>query len=565
MRGSEPESTARYFPEETVIYSWATFSPGIGQGRQMLDLWNRFEELPKFEETVDDLLEDLEEETGIDFEEEVLPWVGPDLSLGLMNVTEESGDVVALIGVKDHDVASEFLRELLEYMEDEGVSLEREDDIHGFDVWADWDSDVALALSRDWFLFASAEDALNDVLSLISGEERQSLADTPDFQEARTAMNGDRVMSLYIDLDAGMDLFSDLSGSGADALSDATGVDLASGADAASDLNTPDWLAVSGSFIDRGIAIEAATPLGSDFLGGVALADEPAKLLPDDTLFLSAVSFEPNMDRWRAELEQYTLADLIGSDAADDVIEELPELVPDDFESEIDSDSTLAEALDYVIDLIDHSIDIDLEEDLFDHLGGQTAIGVRDFDFHRVEEVERYAIDVVAMLSYVSGGEEGLMRTVDKLVDLLEDAAGEEFPPRAAKDIGADHEAVMLDVEDLAGETAYSPGYVFHGGYMIIGSTERALMAVVDSQKGARAALDGTPEYQRARESLPSVLQFLMFLDLHRIIAQMDPDLLAIDADYYEILERGFGAIAVGTSTEADHSRTSFVLTLFPE
>ena len=86
----------------------------------MLDLWNRFEELPKFEETVDDLLEDLEEETGIDFEEEVLPWVGPDLSLGLMNVTEESGDVVALIGVKDHDVASEFLRELLEYMEDEG-------------------------------------------------------------------------------------------------------------------------------------------------------------------------------------------------------------------------------------------------------------------------------------------------------------------------------------------------------------------------------------------------------------------------------------------------------------
>ena len=399
----------------------------------MLDLWNRFEELPKFEETVDDLLEDLEEETGIDFEEEVLPWVGPDLSLGLMNVTEESGDVVALVGVKDHGAASEFLRDFLAYMEDEGVSLEREDDIHSFEIWADWDSDMALALSSDWFLFASAEDALNDVLSLISEEEGQSLADSPGFQEARTAMNGDRVMSLYIDLDAGMDLFSDLSSSGADALSDATGVDLASGADAASDLNTPDWLAVSGSFIDRGIAIEAATPLGSDFLGGVALADEPAKLLPDDTLFLSAVSFEPNMDRWRAELEQYTLADLIGSDAADDVIEELPGLVPDDFENELDSDSTLAEALDYVIDLIDHSIDIDLEEDLFDHLGGQGVIGVRDFDFHRVEEVERYAIDVVAMLSYVSGGEEGLMRTVDKLVDLLEDAAGEEFPPRAAK------------------------------------------------------------------------------------------------------------------------------------
>ena len=414
-------------------------------------------------------------------------------------------------------------------------------------------------------LFASAEDALNDVLSLISEEEGQSLAGTPDFQEARTAMNSDRAMSLYIDLKASLDLFSDLSGSGADALSDATGVDLASGADAASDLNTPDWLAVSGSFIDRGIAIEAATPVGSDFLGGVAIAEEPAKLLPDDTLFLGAASFEPNMDKWRAELEQYTLADLIGSEATDDLIEELPELVPDDFESEIDSDSTLAEALDYVIDLIDHSIDIDLEEDLFDHLGGQTAIGVRDFDFDRVEDVERYAIDVVAMLSYVSGGEEGLMRTVDKLVDLLEDAADKGVHGQSRQDIGADHEAVILDVEDLAGETAYLPGYVFHGGYMIIGSTERALMAVVDSQKGVRAALDGTQEYQRARESLPDLVQFLMFLDLHRIIVQMDPDSLDIDPDYYQILQKAFGAVAVSSSAEGDYSRASFVLTLFPE
>ena len=565
IRGSEPENTARYFPEETFIYSWGTFTPGIGQGRQMLDLWNRFEELPKFKEVVDDLLEDLEEETGIDFEREVLPWVGPDLSFALLNATEESGDVVALVGVKDHGAASDFLRDLLEYMEDDGVELEREDDIHGFEVWADWDSDMALALSGDWFLFASAEDALNDVLSLISEGEGQSLADTPNFQEARTAMNGDRVMSLYIDMEANMDLFSDLSGFGESVLSDVSGVDLAPGADAVGDLNTPDWLTVSVGFIDRGIVIEAATPIGSDFIGEGTLADDPAKLLPDDTLFLGAASFEPNMDKWRAELEKYTLADLIGSEATDDMIEEMTGLAPEDFESEIDSDSTMAEVLDYVINLIDHSTDIHLEEDLFDHLGGQGAIGVRDFDFDRVEDVERYAIDVVAILSYVPGGEEGLMHTVDMIVDLLEDASDEEFMARPAKDIGADFEAVMFDIEDITGDTEYSPGYVFHGGYMTIGTTERALKAVVDSQKGVRTALDGTRKYQRVRESLPSALQLLMFLDLHRIIAQMDPDSLGIDSDSYEILDKAFGAAAIGTSPDADYSRASFVLTLFPE
>ena len=561
IRGSEPEATARYFPADAFVYSWATFSPGIGQGRQMLDLWDRFEELPRFRETVDDLLEDLEEETGIDFEEEVLPWVGPDLSLGLMNATEESVDVVAMIGVKDHSAANDFLRDLLEYMDDEGVSLAREDDAQGFEVWADWDSDAALALSNDWLLFASAEDALNDVLSRISGEGGQSLADTPDFREARTAMNGDRAMSLYIDLEAALDL----SGSGAGVLSDVAGIDLASGADAASDLNTPDWLAVSGSFIDRGIAMEVVTPFDSDFLGWVDLTDEPAKLLPDDALFLGAASFEPDMDRWRAELEQYTLVDLIGSEAAYDLIEELPELVPEDFENELDYDATLAEALDYVIDLIDHSIDIHLEEDLFDHLGGQAVIGVRDFDLDRAEDAERYAIDAVAMLSYVSGGEEGLMHTVDELVDLLEEESGEEFPPRTTRDIGADHDAVTFDVEDLVGDTAYSPGYVFHGGYMIIGSTERALKAVVDARNGERAALDAAPEYRRARDSLPDVVQFLMFLDLHRIIVQMDPDSLGIDPDHFDILEKAFGAVAVSASTDAGYSRASFVLTLFPE
>lgn len=561
IRGSEPEGTARYFPEDTFIYSWATFSPGIGRGKQMLDLWDRFEELPGFEAAVDDLLKDLQEETGIALREDVLPWVGPDLSLGLMNATEESGDVVVLVGVRDHDAASEFLRKLLTYLEGDGAVLEREEDIQGFEVWADWDSETALALSGDWFLVASAEDALNDVLGLVSGEDERSLADSPSFQAARTAMNDNRAMSLYVDLEAAMDLFSGLSGSGADVLSDVTGMDLAPGADAVGDVNTPDWLAVSVGFLDRGIVLDAVAPFGSDFFGGFSLTEDPATVLPDDTLFFAAASFEPDLDRWRTELERYTVADLLGPETAD----EMTGMVSEDPEGQLDPNSTLAEVMDYLIGAIDESIEIDLEEDLFDHLGGQAAMGVRDFDFDRVDDFESYAIDVVAMLSFVPGGGEGLMRTVDKLVDLLEEASGEEFPARVARDIGAEHEAVMFDIEELAGETAYSPGYVLHGGYMAIGSTEGALKAIVDARSGGRAALDGAREYRRARESLPDVVQFLMFLDLHRIIVQMDPDSLGIDPDYYEILDKGLGVVAASASLDGDHSRASFVLTLFPE
>ena len=557
IRGTEPEGTARYFPEDTVVYAWATFSPGIGPGRRMLDIWDRFDELPAFTEAVDDLLEELEDETGIDFEEGVLPWVGPDLSLGVMNAAGDSGDVVGLVGVKDRAAAADFVRDLLEYMEEEGTDLRREDDLHGFDVWADPDTHTAVALSGDWLVIADGEEALRDVLDLIAGGDAPSLADSARFREARAAMSGDRAMSLYVDLEEA----AGLSGFGADVVSEVTGVDLTPGADAAEDLGAPDWLAASVVFIDRGIAVEAVVPFGSDFIGGFALADDPAKLLPDDTLFLAAASFESDVDRWQDELQQWTLADLLGYDIAD----EMTAMLADEFDGDLRARSTLADALDFAIALIDDATDIDLEQDLFDHLGGEAAFAVRDFDFDRVEDTERYAVDAVVLLSHVLGGQAGLMRTVDALIDLLEEASGEEFPARVSADIGADHEAVMFDVEALVGQTAYSPGYVFHGGYMAVGSTRRALEAVVDARGGGRAALDGDAEYRRVRDSLPDALQLLMFLDLHRIIVGLGPGDLDLDRDDYETLERAFGAVAVSASTDADYSRASFVLTLFPE
>ena len=56
-----------------------------------------------------------------------------------------------------------------------------------------------------------------------------------------------------------------------------------------------------------------------------------------------------------------------------------------------------------------------------------------------------------------------------------------------------------------------------------------------------------------------------MFLDLNRVVVQMGPDSLGIEPDYYEILEEGFGAVAVSASMDGDYSRASFVLTFFPE
>ncbi len=667
LRGSEPEGTARYFPEDTSVYSWLSFSPGMGQGRQMRELWNRLEELPGFSEMVDDLLGEADAETGIDFEEQVLPWFGPDVSVGALNLGAgpQTPALVALIGVQDRSAATAFVRELTAYAHRHGAQLERADSIDEFEVWSDWDTGVGLALSGDWLVVATTEAALSDVAGRIVRPGHRSLADSDDFQQARLAMRDARMMSLYIDLEALEDLTSELTGLGGDpgpalepedlaAATPVTVSDTASGrldfeeatdvfafegevgvqyqiditlgtladsmvtlydsdgialefnddfdlslasridwrardagrhyvavggfagatgsytlavtetseeetadaaANAASDVDLPEWVAASVGFVDLGIVIEWATPTDPSAFADIALSDDPAMLLPKDTVFFGAAAFEPDMDRWRAELGQYTVADLLGTDVANDF----------GVEADLDADSTLADLLDDVVEVIDDEIGISLEEDFFDLLGDQAMLGAREFDFERVTDLEGYAIDVIAAMSYTPGGEEGLMRTVDKLVDLLEETSDGELSARASKDIGADHEAVTFN--DAGGEAfaAYSPAYVFHDGYMTVGTTERALRAVVNTQNGARGNLAETREYRRVRDGLPGTLQFLVYLDLHRIIAGLDPDAVDIDPDLHQVLEGMFGAVAVGVSTERDYTRASLVMTLFPQ
>ena len=88
---------------------------------------------------------------------------------------------------------------------------------------------------------------------------------------------------------------------------------------------------------------------------------------------------------------------------------------------------------------------------------------------------------------------------------------------------------------------------------------------IVGLQNGQGVALADTPEYRRAQEHLPDELQVLAFVDLQRIIAQIDPDSAGMDEDDYEILKETFGAIAIGENAGAGYSRTVLALTLFPE
>ncbi len=138
------------------------------------------------------------------------------------------------------------------------------------------------ALSEDRLVLATTEDALDEVLDLISGKDRKSLAETTGFKEARGAMQDGRVLSLYVNTEDLLNVVSDVSA-----------IDVMPRAGKDGILRVPKWGAASARFLDRGLAMEIVVLNNSEFAATIDKIDTPAKVLPEDTLGFFGASFDP--------------------------------------------------------------------------------------------------------------------------------------------------------------------------------------------------------------------------------------------------------------------------------
>ena len=244
---------------------------------------------------------------------------------------------------------------------------------------------------------------------------------------------------------------------------------------------TPDWVAGSTSWIERGVTVDVVMPTVTTLgLETVAVRD-PATLLPVDTLGFVVGAFDPNVDNWRTALREYNLAGLLPDPLLIDEINAGVAEIAGANPPELDADATLADVLDLGFRLVEEFTGIDLEADFFDHLSGQAILAVRDFDVDAVAaDPTANAIDVVAMLSHREDGKDGLADTMDVVAGLLHDHVGLEA---AAANVGADDDATVFDPGLLGmmmgGPIGYRPGYVLHDQYLTLGTTEDALTTVV--------------------------------------------------------------------------------------
>lgn len=200
---AQPDRAARAVPGDTVAYATIYLQPSTGQ---MLNLTALMGHVPGFTDAatldlkIHDITARLLGEAGMDYEADIRPWLGDQISVSVRpnGVDPEQADALLVIGVKDRALAEQALPRLAE---DLGLTA-TPDTYEGSEVF---DAETtSWALLEDVLLVGSSAEAVRAGLDADAGRA-PSLADSSRFVGAMGDIPADHLASTYIDLEAAAD------------------------------------------------------------------------------------------------------------------------------------------------------------------------------------------------------------------------------------------------------------------------------------------------------------------------------------------------------------------------
>ena len=520
------EASAAYYPDDVVAYAWLSLEPSGGQLEHMTEVvdWFRgFEEVRELADRVDTMLVDA---TGSDLEG-IGAWIGTEVSAAVLDLGEGRPGLAVTLEVTDREEAGEFLAGWIERREADGYgSFERLAVGEGV-IWVGggpdgWMEEEAYALSADLMLFATDRGLIREVLDNVGGEEGRTLAASPTFLEARSAAPDQRFASAYLDYGRMRELIGDGVGEGV----------------CAGTFRAPGWMMASAGWVDGGLVFDLVMPDVTGWWTETS-GEASTEVVPAGALGFVSVGFDPDVDRWRDVLDGCELGALL----PDGGFLELPQAGGG---AGLDDDATLADALDLALRVVEMGAGLDLEQDLFDHLGGELILVA-----HPSEREDAF-VEGVAAVSYRPLSGRRLTGTLDALVaGLPMDLAWEDV------DVGAVRPARVVSIGER-----FSLGYMVHGGFLTLGTSTEALEVTVDVQAGSRDRIADTDKFRRTAGRIAYDPRLLAYVDIERVMDEVADRAMGAGKELPEVLVDGLGALALGVGTDGDYSRATLVLSL---
>ncbi len=518
------EVTAQYIPSRAPAYFSINLRPGAGQLNQARNVLSKLE-TEALREQRDDLLDDIEDDTGIHFLDDVTPWLGTDISVAVLDVDPDDLEWIVMVQVSDRDAAVDFVDDLADYLEDE-LHVEFDDDESGgVDLWLAVDEPLAMGVTDEYMLIGDSEDTIEDIADNIESPPSRSLMDNESFIAAREMLPNERFVFAFAQTDDLIDTYLDVLDPFGDV--DLTMRQL--------EENIPEFIAASSTFIENGIRLDLSfqTPKGAYLVLDDSTRVRSHEVLPVDTILM--VSMVGLHELWDGFL-----------DSIEDV------------------DPYAADAFYEFLDSFEDEVGVDLERDVIDALSGEVAVAVLPSDvssgFFFEEGEFDWTIEALLLAGVVDAGS-----IEDALEDLVDEMEAFDLDVRR-KSLGG-YEAVMVQLDqDMLMQTDYDPGYVVTDEWMVVGSTSESLKLFHDTLIGDSESLNDNDEFQRMLGIVSYPPQFLLYADIRGVLDMAEDALTSeMRSSYRREVEpsvENLSAFMAISSANSEESRATVVLTV---
>lgn len=548
------EQTARFMPSDTQVYLSLNRRPGDSQLKKFRSILGRFREHSQFQPKIDKLFDDAETEAGIHPEEDVLPWLGPEIAVGFVDVVGSvvAGSaggtplLIAIAGTTDPERSLSVLREWIDYQtRDLGLAFTTET-YRGQTVHSETEDNQQYAVTEDYLVLASDMGLLEDTIDRILDDDTNgSLFSSSRFKKARDALPDPRFFMAYVD---GEGIWRDAR--------QLAGAAITAEARRQIEEFIPEWAAVTGAFIDRGLDIEVYVATTGQAVEEPITTNSlaAAQLLPADTLAFASLAFEPDLGPAREQLKEQRLGDLgldvFGLSSALGLAS--------------GPEATLSDLLDELLKMLDDAYGVDLEQDVLAWMNGEVSLGLLPTDFRKTTtDPLSEAVAAVALIQFDGEKRDKVVSVTAGITSLLESELGLKGEEVAfGGGVGT-----VFDLREMAGAAAYEPGYLILGDHLIVATTADTLELAASTSKGQGSSLLEEPEYSRlVAEYLEAGSSFLLFANLRGIanalVEALDPAQRNEYQDRAEPFVQPLRALLVTGEVRDRVSRTSIVITI---
>jgi len=528
----EGEETAGFLPSDIDLYLTGNLDPGEDQLAALWSLANYWLQDSDFQDEVEDFLGELEmgRDPAINIIDDVLPWLGPEIALGVCNLVPENQEeyvpeLVVFIGTADKEASDTFFKyQFIPNMTDETGTEGTYREIETLYLPGE---EMYCALADEYIVISTYQTFLESTLDMML-DGLPSLADDENFQECRDALPANRVGMLYCNTEQIWD----------EAITSIMDFDLPEeifefeGIFESLDNQIPPRFAASISFAGSGLSISAyvALPDGATLPTTETYSPQSPAIVPGDALlFASAHDANAYWEEIRSLI----------ADNWDDLVQGM-ELPP-----------ALAGALgdfDSLMLYIRSMLGINIDEGIFGWMTGECSIALLSlptipYDDGYGEQPE--IPDILIMLEVEDTDEvDGYLNDlIDGLSNqMLQMIIGGNFDLSTTETEIGGVDATLF-TNDAIDEAGASPGWLFldvdSTHYLVIGTTENALAAAVDASQDDVPSLDEDGMYQGVQSLLPDAvlsLGYLNLAELSRVVfsqidEEMEGDIFSAEID----------------------------------